>query len=161
MQYQAVFEHWSVLLRLCRFPIQPHKTNCLSRKKLAQAYDVAIVLVAHPKKTQGEFDNDAVSGSSDITNAVSYVWNYERGEQIGTGVARDIICDAEYAECSEALGVHAALRDDLAVQVAELFEKPGILHEHGTTRACGERAVVIGHRCPGSRGELVVHSPLL
>lgn len=56
-----------------------------SLEKLAQAYDVAIVLVAHPKKTQGEFDNDAVSGSSDITNAVSYVWNYERGEQIGTG----------------------------------------------------------------------------
>ena len=49
-------------------------------EKMAQAYDVAIILVAHPKKTQGEFDNDTVSGSSDITNAVSYVWNYERGK---------------------------------------------------------------------------------
>jgi hypothetical protein len=47
---------------------------------MAQAYEVAIILVAHPKKTQGEFDNDTVSGSSDITNAVSYVWNYERGK---------------------------------------------------------------------------------
>lgn len=49
-------------------------------EKMAQAYDVSIILVAHPKKTQGEFDNDTVSGSSDITNAVSYVWNYERGK---------------------------------------------------------------------------------
>ena len=55
-------------------------------EKIAQQYDVAIILVAHPKKTNGDFDNDAVSGSSDITNAVSYVWNYERGkEEEGTG----------------------------------------------------------------------------
>lgn len=50
-------------------------------EKIAQQYDVAIILVAHPKKTNGDFDNDAVSGSSDITNAVSYVWNYERGKE--------------------------------------------------------------------------------
>ena len=55
-------------------------------EKIAQQYDVAIILVAHPKKTNGDFDNDAVSGSSDITNAVSYVWNYERGkDEEGTG----------------------------------------------------------------------------
>lgn len=50
-------------------------------EKLAQQYDVAIILVAHPKKTQGDFDNDAVSGSSDITNAVSFVLNYQRATQ--------------------------------------------------------------------------------
>ena len=49
-------------------------------EKMAQAYDVAIILVAHPKKSNTDFDNDTVSGSSDITNAVSYVWNYERGK---------------------------------------------------------------------------------
>lgn len=55
-------------------------------EKIAQQYDVAIILVAHPKKTNADFDNDTVSGSSDITNAVSYVWNYERGkEEEGTG----------------------------------------------------------------------------
>lgn len=48
-------------------------------EKLAQRYDVAIILVAHPKKTSVEFNNDTVSGSADITNAVSFVWNYERG----------------------------------------------------------------------------------
>ena len=47
-------------------------------EKMAQQYDVAIVLVAHPKKSSVAFDNDTVSGSSDITNAVSFVLNYER-----------------------------------------------------------------------------------
>lgn len=50
-------------------------------EKMAQRYDVGIILVAHPKKSNAEFDNDTVSGSSDITNAVSFVWNYERGKQ--------------------------------------------------------------------------------
>ena len=50
-------------------------------EKLAQQYDVAIILVAHPKKTQGDFDNDTVSGSSDITNAVSFVFNYQRAKE--------------------------------------------------------------------------------
>ncbi|MCQ2078101.1 MAG: AAA family ATPase [Bacteroidaceae bacterium] len=47
-------------------------------ERLAQQYDVAIILVAHPKKIIGQFDNDSVSGSSDITNAVSFVFNYQR-----------------------------------------------------------------------------------
>ena len=49
-------------------------------EKLAQQYDVAIVLVAHPKKTNADFDNDTVSGSSDITNAVSFVLSYQRAK---------------------------------------------------------------------------------
>jgi twinkle protein len=49
-------------------------------EKLAQQYDVAVVLVAHPKKTNADFDNDTVSGSSDITNAVSFVLNYQRAK---------------------------------------------------------------------------------
>ena len=50
-------------------------------EKLAQQYDVAIVLVAHPKKTNADFDNDTISGSSDITNAVSFVLNYQRANE--------------------------------------------------------------------------------
>ena len=50
-------------------------------EKLAQQYDVAIILVAHPKKTSAAFDNDTVSGSSDITNAVSFVFNYQRADE--------------------------------------------------------------------------------
>jgi twinkle protein len=50
-------------------------------EKMAQQYDVAIILVAHPKKSNTDFDNDTVSGSSDITNAVSFVFNYERAKE--------------------------------------------------------------------------------
>ena len=50
-------------------------------ERLAQQYDVAIILVAHPKKTNAAFDNDTVSGSSDITNAVSFVFNYQRAAE--------------------------------------------------------------------------------
>lgn len=46
--------------------------------KIAKRYDVAIILIAHPKKTKDNFDNDSVSGSADITNAVDLVINYER-----------------------------------------------------------------------------------
>ena len=50
-----------------------------SLKKIAMKYKVVIVLVAHPKKTNGaDFDNDQVSGSSDITNKVDVVINYSR-----------------------------------------------------------------------------------
>ena len=50
-------------------------------ERLAQQYDVAIILVAHPKKTSGAFNNDTVSGSADITNAVSFVFNYQRADE--------------------------------------------------------------------------------
>jgi twinkle protein len=43
-------------------------------------YQVAIVLVAHPRKSQMQFTNDDVSGSSDITNKVDVVMSYSRAE---------------------------------------------------------------------------------
>lgn len=49
--------------------------------KMAKRYDVAIILIAHPKKSKDNFDNDSVSGSADITNAVDLVVNYERSKQ--------------------------------------------------------------------------------
>lgn len=49
-----------------------------SLAKMAKQYDVAIILVAHPKKSKDDFSNDSVSGSADITNAVDVVVNYER-----------------------------------------------------------------------------------
>ena len=36
------------------------------------------MLVAHPKKSNADFDNDTVSGSADITNAVDVVMCYQR-----------------------------------------------------------------------------------
>ncbi len=47
-------------------------------KKIAVKYNVVIVLVAHPRKSQNDFNNDDVSGSSDITNKVDIVMSYKR-----------------------------------------------------------------------------------
>ena len=51
-------------------------------KKIAKKYNVVILLVAHPRKTQGEVsDNDMVSGSSDITNLADLVISYTRNSE--------------------------------------------------------------------------------
>lgn len=50
-------------------------------KKLAMKYNVAIVLVAHTKKTPDAFDNDSVSGSGDITNKADIVLGYSRDKE--------------------------------------------------------------------------------
>lgn len=53
-----------------------------SLKQIAVKYNVVVVLVAHPRKTQGEVsDNDAVSGSSDITNRVDVVMSYAKNSE--------------------------------------------------------------------------------
>lgn len=47
-------------------------------KKIATKYQVVIILVAHPRKSNADFQNDDVSGSADITNKVDIVMNYAR-----------------------------------------------------------------------------------
>ena len=51
-------------------------------KKLAIKYKVAVILIAHPRKTgkddDHDFDSDDVAGSADITNKVDIVLNYSR-----------------------------------------------------------------------------------
>lgn len=49
-------------------------------KRIAVRHNVAIILVAHPRKTTADFTNDDVSGSSDITNKVDVVMSYQRCE---------------------------------------------------------------------------------
>lgn len=50
-------------------------------KKIAMQYQVAVILVAHPRKSNGDFDNDDVSGASEITNKVDVVLNYQRDKE--------------------------------------------------------------------------------
>ena len=55
-------------------------------KDIAIRYDVAIILVAHPRKAGKDekgtdFDNDIVSGSSNITDRVDIVLNYSRAAE--------------------------------------------------------------------------------
>ena len=47
-------------------------------KRIAATYEVIVILIAHPRKTNGKIDNDDVSGSSDITNKVDIVMSYGR-----------------------------------------------------------------------------------
>lgn len=54
-------------------------------KKLAMKYQVVIMLVAHPRKSKEEFQNDDVSGSSDITNKVDIVISYARDNEPNKG----------------------------------------------------------------------------
>ena len=49
-----------------------------SLKQIAVKYNIVIILVAHPRKTRENIDNDDVSGSSDITNRVDVVLSYSR-----------------------------------------------------------------------------------
>lgn len=46
--------------------------------KLAKAHNVVVILVAHPRKSNGDFSNDVISGSADITNKVDIVMGYCR-----------------------------------------------------------------------------------
>ena len=46
--------------------------------KMARRLNVIIILVAHPRKTNTELNNDDVSGSADITNKASVVMSYSR-----------------------------------------------------------------------------------
>lgn len=47
-------------------------------KKIAVKYDVAVILIAHPRKSREDITNDDVSGSSDITNKADVVMSYQR-----------------------------------------------------------------------------------
>ena len=47
--------------------------------RFAKAYNIVMILVAHPRKGAGK-DNDDVSGSGDITNLASLVLRYERSK---------------------------------------------------------------------------------
>ena len=54
-------------------------------KQIAVKYDVAVLLIAHPRKTIGGrrqiTDSDDISGSGDVTNAVDVVLSYTRGDE--------------------------------------------------------------------------------
>jgi len=56
-------------------------------KNIARKYNIAIVLVAHQRKSGKDqvqtdaFDNDTVSGSADVTNKVDIVINYSRAKE--------------------------------------------------------------------------------
>lgn len=45
--------------------------------RMAKQFEIVIMLIAHPRKSKQEFENDDVSGSADITNRVDVVMSYD------------------------------------------------------------------------------------
>ena len=54
--------------------------------KMAKALNMVIMLIAHPRKSRADFDNDDVSGSADITNRVDVVMSYDRDEKLADDI---------------------------------------------------------------------------
>ena len=73
-------------------------------------------------------------------------------EQLGTGVLADVVGDGESTERARALGVHAALGNDLAVEVGQLLQQPDVFHQQRATWAGGLAVLVVHHRCAEGRG---------
>ncbi|KAG1251847.1 hypothetical protein G6F65_018175 [Rhizopus arrhizus] len=73
-------------------------------------------------------------------------------EQLGAGVLADVVGDGEGAECARALGVHAALGNDLAVEIGQLLQQPHVFHQQRAARAGGLAVLVVHHRRAEGRG---------
>lgn len=56
--------------------------------KMAKAYNNVIMLVAHPRKSKAQFDNDDVSGTADITNRVDVVMSYDKDDKLADDVRK-------------------------------------------------------------------------
>ena len=55
--------------------------------RIVKRYNIILILIAHPRKTNGDIENDDISGSADITNKADIVMDYGKpkpktGEEI-------------------------------------------------------------------------------
>ena len=72
------------------------------------------------------------------------------GENLGLGVAGDVMGDGKGSVGTGTLGVHAALGDHLPVKVGEFFQEPDILQQYRAARSCGHHILVVDDRCAAS-----------
>src|SRR5699024_7784838 len=75
------------------------------------------------------------------------------GEDCCAGVLGDVLVDGEGAPGARPLGVHAALGDDLAVEVRQLLQEPDVLQQHRPTGPGRHCVVVVPDRCAGGGGQ--------
>ena len=69
-------------------------------------------------------------------------------------VARDVVRDGKRAMRAGTLGMHAALGDDFAVEVGQLFQEPHILQQGRATRAGRLDVLVVDDRRAKGGGQL-------
>ena len=77
------------------------------------------------------------------------------GKERGLGIPGDVMRHRERPVSTGALGVHAPLRNDLTVEMGQLFLEPDILHQHGAARTGSQSMIVIGYRRTGTGGQAV------
>ena len=58
--------------------------------RMAKEYKVVVILIAHPNKNGMQGNNNAISGSADITNNATYIMWYQRSDKLGKD-ARNLI----------------------------------------------------------------------
>jgi len=78
------------------------------------------------------------------------------GEYLRLGVAGDVVGDGEGPVRARALGVHASLGDDLAVEVGQLLQEPDVLQQLGAAGAGGEHVLVVRDWRAGVCGEFIL-----
>ena len=74
-------------------------------------------------------------------------------EDLGPGVAGDVVGDREGPVGAPAFGVHPPLRNHLAVEVRQLLDQPDVLQQRRAARAGGHDVGVVGDRRAGRVGE--------
>lgn len=70
-------------------------------------------------------------------------------EYLRLGIAADVVRDGEAAVGAPPFRVHPPLRDDLAVKMRHLLDKPDVLEQRGAARPCSHDVEIVGHRSPG------------
>src|ERR1700722_14268384 len=78
------------------------------------------------------------------------------GEYLGLGVAGDIVRCGEGPVGAPSLGVHPALRNDLAIELRYLLDQPDVLQESRTAGPGGENVGVGGDWCPSRIRECLI-----
>ena len=74
-------------------------------------------------------------------------------EDLGLGVAGDVMGDGERAVGARALGVHAPLRNDFAVEMRQLFDQPDVLQQRRPARPGGHDVYIVRHGRTGGVGQ--------
>jgi len=67
------------------------------------------------------------------------------GEEVRLGIAGDVVGYGEGPEGTGTLGVHPPLGDDLAVEVGQFLQEPGVLEEDGAVAAGGHGVLHVGY----------------
>ncbi|MCY1436438.1 hypothetical protein D9M71_525640 [compost metagenome] len=78
-------------------------------------------------------------------------------EQLGAGIAGDIVSNGKGTVGARAFGMDAPLRNVLAVEMGELLDQVEVVEQQRTARAGGAGVLVVGYRCTAGGGENLAH----